>query len=120
LAGGEAARAPLAGTRLRLVGQAWLAAAPNPLAGGFFPAFLPRFIDPGRAFWPQVPILEATSAGLAFAVILLCGLLAARLGRGGAGELGAVDGPGRPRRGRGSGRREGEARGAPGPPLGRH
>lgn len=89
--GGGPARAPLAGDSLRLVGQAWLAVVLNPLSLGFFLAFLPQFIDPGRPFWPQVLILEGTFMGLALANALAYGLLAARLG-----GTGAPDGPRRP------------------------
>lgn len=80
--------APLAGASLRLAGQAWLAVVLNPLSTGFFLAFVPQFIDPARAFWGQVLILEATFMGLAFGNTLAYGLLAGRLGRAAGGGSG--------------------------------
>ena len=55
--------------------------ATNPKTIVFFVAFLPQFLDPGRPFWPQMAVFEATFVTLAFANAFGCALLAARVRR---------------------------------------
>ncbi len=66
---------------LRMVAHAWLVTALNPKSITFFVAFLPQFLDPGRDFWTQMVLFEATFLVLAFANALGYVLVAARAGR---------------------------------------
>ncbi len=54
-------------SRLRMLGHAWLVTALNPKSITFFIAFLPQFLDPGRDFYAQMLVCEATFVTLAFA-----------------------------------------------------
>ena len=65
----------------RMLVHAWLVTMLNPKSIVFFVAFLPQFIDPGRPFWPQMAIFEATFVALAFANAFGYALLAARARR---------------------------------------
>ncbi len=56
-----------ASPRGRMLAHAWLVTTLNPKSLIFFIAFLPQFLDPGRPFWPQMAIFEATFVTLAFA-----------------------------------------------------
>ena len=68
-----------------VVGQVWLVTALNPLSIMFFVAFVPQFVDPGRAILTQIVVLEGTFLALAFANALAYGFLTARTaGRAGA------------------------------------
>jgi threonine/homoserine/homoserine lactone efflux protein len=62
----------------RMLGHAWLVTTLNPKSIVFFVAFLPQFLDPGRPFWPQMAIFEATFVTLAFANALGYALIASR------------------------------------------
>jgi threonine/homoserine/homoserine lactone efflux protein len=65
----------------RLIWQAWLVTAINPLSLMFFIAFLPQFFDPERSFPTQMLIFEVTFLALAFANSLCYAMLAGRAGR---------------------------------------
>ena len=65
----------------RMLAHAWLVTTLNPKSIVFFVAFLPQFLDPGRPFWPQMAIFEATFVILAFANAFGYALLAARARR---------------------------------------
>ncbi len=65
----------------RMLAHAWLVTVLNPKSIVFFVAFLPQFLDPGRPFWPQVAVFEATFVVLAFANAFGYALLAARARR---------------------------------------
>jgi threonine/homoserine/homoserine lactone efflux protein len=65
----------------RMLAHAWLVTTLNPKSIVFFVAFLPQFLDPGRPFWPQMAIFEATFVTLAFANAFGYALLAARARR---------------------------------------
>jgi len=65
----------------RMLAHAWIVTTLNPKSIVFFVAFLPQFLDPGRPFWPQMAIFEATFVTLAFANAFGYALLAARARR---------------------------------------
>ena len=65
----------------RMLAHAWIVTTLNPKSIVFFVAFLLQFLDPGRPFWPQMAIFEATFVTLAFANAFGCALLAARARR---------------------------------------
>ncbi len=75
----EARTEPVAARRM--LAHAWLVTTLNPKSIVFFVAFLPQFLDPGRPFWPQMAIFEATFVTLAFANAFGFALLAARARR---------------------------------------
>ncbi|MBP7240418.1 LysE family translocator [Amaricoccus sp.] len=65
----------------RMLAHAWIVTTLNPKSIVFFVAFLPQFIDPERAFWPQMAIFEATFVVLAFLNAFAYAILAARARR---------------------------------------
>jgi threonine/homoserine/homoserine lactone efflux protein len=65
----------------RMLAHAWLVTTLNPKSIVFFVAFLPQFLDPGRPFWPQMAVFEATFVTLAFANAFGYAVLAARARR---------------------------------------
>ena len=65
----------------RMLAHAWLVTTLNPKSLVFFIAFLPQFLDPARAFWPQMALFEITFVTLAFANAFGYALLAARARR---------------------------------------
>jgi threonine/homoserine/homoserine lactone efflux protein len=65
----------------RMLAHAWLVTTLNPKSIVFFVAFLPQFLDPGRPFWTQMAVFEATFVTLAFANAFGYALLAARARR---------------------------------------
>jgi len=50
----------------------------NPKAIGFFVAFLPQFIDPTQAFWPQLMLLGPLFLTMVFVMFSIIALLASR------------------------------------------
>jgi threonine/homoserine/homoserine lactone efflux protein len=50
----------------------------NPKAIGFFVAFFPQFIDPTKAFWPQLALLGPLFLAMVFAMFTVIAFLAAR------------------------------------------
>ncbi len=64
-----------------MLAHAWLVTTLNPKSIVFFVAFLPQFLDPGRPFWTQMAVFEATFVTLAFANAFGYALLAARARR---------------------------------------
>lgn len=79
LAEPSATRAP--GDMRRMAWQAYVVTALNPKSIVFFVAFVPQFIDPGRAFVPQAAVLVATFCALAAINILLWALAAGEMRR---------------------------------------
>lgn len=75
-AAGEAPapRAPWAASR-----EAFVVTALNPKSIAFFVAFVPQFLDPGRAFATQAAIMVATFVVMAAANAAIYAVLAARL-----------------------------------------
>ncbi|MCS0495987.1 LysE family translocator [Ancylobacter sp. MQZ15Z-1] len=73
------------GSQVRLVAHAWLVTALNPKSITFFVAFLPQFLDPGRHFFTQMIVLEATflalAAANAFSFALVAGRMREAIGR---------------------------------------
>ncbi len=65
----------------RMMGHAFLVTVLNPKSILFFVAFAPQFVDPARAFWPQMAALTATFVALAFVNALGYALAGARAGR---------------------------------------
>lgn len=65
----------------RMLAHAWLVTVLNPKSIVFFVAFLPQFLDPGRDFWTQMIVFEATFVTLAFANAFGYALLGSRAGR---------------------------------------
>jgi threonine/homoserine/homoserine lactone efflux protein len=61
---------------LKILLHAYIVTALNPKSIIFFIAFVPQFLDPHRAFLPQVIVLEATFLVLAALNAFLYGLLA--------------------------------------------
>lgn len=59
--------------------QGLLTAASNPKALLFYGAFLPQFIDPGRALLPQLMLMTASFVAIEFAVEFGLALLAQRV-----------------------------------------
>jgi threonine/homoserine/homoserine lactone efflux protein len=62
--------------------QGLLTALSNPKALLFYGAFLPQFIDPNRALWPQFVVMVATFVTVEWIVELLLALLANRVRHG--------------------------------------
>lgn len=50
----------------------------NPKAIGFFVAFFPQFIDPAKAFWPQLGLLGPLFLSMVFIMFAIIASLAAR------------------------------------------
>lgn len=73
----EAAAPPLSARRA--FRDAYVVTALNPKSIAFFVAFVPQFLDGGRAFLPQAAILVASFVTLAAANALLYALLAGRM-----------------------------------------
>ncbi|SEA16142.1 LysE family translocator [Rubrimonas cliftonensis] len=65
----------------RMLGHAFLVTVLNPKSILFFVAFAPQFVDPARAFAPQMTTLTATFVTLAFVNALGYALAGARAGR---------------------------------------
>jgi threonine/homoserine/homoserine lactone efflux protein len=69
-----------AGRPSHMFAHAWLVTTLNPKSILFFVAFVPQFLDPGRAFLPQAAILVATFVSLAILNTLLVARLGSRAG----------------------------------------
>jgi threonine/homoserine/homoserine lactone efflux protein len=81
-AGGALQAAPRKGEArpLKMAAHAWLVTCLNPKGITFFVAFLPQFIDPHAAFFPQMAILIATFMTMSFTNSFSYALAAARAG----------------------------------------
>lgn len=64
----------------RMVVHAWTVTTFNPKSILFFVAFVPQFLEPGRAFLPQAAVMVATFVGLAVVNVLAIATLGARAG----------------------------------------
>lgn len=69
------------GESARVFRHAFTVTALNPKSITFFIAFVPQFVDPDRALFAQLAVMEVTFVTLASAVVLAYALLAARLRR---------------------------------------
>jgi threonine/homoserine/homoserine lactone efflux protein len=76
--GQELAAAKPAGSRA-MFWHAYAVTALNPKSIVFFIAFVPQFVTPGRALWPQFVILELTFVALAAANAALWAVLAGQV-----------------------------------------
>jgi threonine/homoserine/homoserine lactone efflux protein len=68
-----------AGSAWQRFSKAWLVTALNPKSIMFFVAFVPQFIDAGRAFWPQAVVLIPTFVVMAAANASVYAMLARAL-----------------------------------------
>lgn len=68
-----------AGTGGQRFAKAWLVTALNPKSIMFFVAFVPQFVDPHAAFWPQALVLIPTFVVMAAANASVYALLARSL-----------------------------------------
>jgi threonine/homoserine/homoserine lactone efflux protein len=68
-----------AGSGRKRFAKAWLVTALNPKSIVFFVAFVPQFIDAGRAFWPQAVVLIPTFVVMASVNAAVYALLARSL-----------------------------------------
>lgn len=76
---GEAAAADASSrSGRRMFGHAYVVTALNPKSIAFFVAFVPQFMNPDLAYWPQASILIATFVTLAAINALAYALLASR------------------------------------------
>ena len=76
---GAAAAAVAAASTSALFRRSYIVTALNPKSIAFFVAFLPQFVDPGRAAFTQLAILGATFLTLAGVNAALYGLFAGQL-----------------------------------------
>ncbi|MCB8820123.1 LysE family translocator [Microvirga rosea] len=67
-----------AASSMKMLSHAWLVTALNPKGITFFVAFLPQFIDPRTALFPQIGIFASTFLVLAFANAFTYALIASR------------------------------------------
>ena len=72
--------APAALPAARAFRDAFIVTVLNPKSIGFFVAFIPQFLDPGRAYAPQAMVVLATFVAIGAVNVMLYAALAARLG----------------------------------------